>query len=50
MFVDKNRVKKYCEENNLRYFKISNLNAIGIYEFMDDLIDEIIKKLIIIIL
>ena len=44
MGVDGNEVKKYCEENNLRYFEISCLNTSGIKEFLDDLINELIKK------
>ena len=44
MLVDEEKVRKYCKENNLRYFKISCKNSIGTDIFMDDLINELIKK------
>ena len=35
--------KKYAEDNNMRFFRISCLENKGINEFMDDLINELIK-------
>ena len=36
--------RKYAEDNHLRYSEISCLNTKGIKEFIDDLVNELIKR------
>ena len=36
--------RKYAEENNMKFFRISCKDNSGINEFLDDMINEIIKK------
>ena len=41
--VDENEVRNYAKENNIRFFPISCLENTGIYNFLQDLSNEIIK-------
>ena len=42
--VSRIEAKNYCKEKNIRYFEISCLASIGIKEFLDDLVNELIKR------
>ena len=44
MDISENEVKKYCEDNNFRYFETSCLIPSGIEEFFQDLANELIKR------
>ena len=41
--VDENEARNYAEQNNIRYFEISCKTYIGLNEFFDDLVNELIK-------
>ena len=42
--VSESEVRNYAEENNIRYFEISCLQAIGFEKLFDDLTNQLIKK------
>ena len=42
--VSESEVRNYAEENNIRYFEISCLEAIGFEKLFDDLTNQLIKK------
>ena len=42
--VEEEIARKYAEENNIRFFRISCKDNSGINEFLDNMINEIIKK------
>ena len=44
MEVSENEARKYCEDNNFRYFETSCLMPCGIREFLQDLSNELIKR------
>ena len=44
MEISENEVKKYCEDNNFRYFETSCLIPSGIEEFLQDLAYELFKR------
>ena len=41
--VSSDEAEEFAKENNLRFFEVSNINNIGIDEFVEDLTNEIIK-------
>ena len=42
--VSEDEARKYCDEKNFKYFEISCLNYSGIEDFLQDLVDELIKR------